>query len=159
MEPQLVDGLRRRRTETKARWIALLHIEPVTTPLANPATLAFMIDDSLDAVLAALGDPRPARHGRQASPNRGQSHGSDSSNPFNAYFLAGKQALLEALVLAETEASGCNHEQREAAVAELTGIIEWVIGGEVNAFGQVCQNNVATTARVRAGSNGNEFAG
>jgi hypothetical protein len=113
-----------------------------------------MIDDSLDAVLSALGDPRRVRPARPPL-------GSDSRNPFIAYFLAGKQALLEALVLAEAESGGCSREQRDAAVAELGAAIEFVIGGEVDAFGKVCQPIAGGNGRRAAAANAgpNEFAG
>lgn len=155
MEPQLVDGLLARRAETKARWIALLHIEPVTTPLANPGTLAFMIDDSLDAVYATLAGRRPLRPFKP-SPT------ADSHNPFIAYFLAGKQALLEALVLVQAQAAGTDRNHREAAVAELTSAIEGIVGSEVDAFGQVCHPAAAPTTRTRGNGDtvpSTEFAG
>lgn len=154
VEPQLVDGLRERRAETKARWIALLNIEPVTTPLANPGTLAFMIDDSLDGVYSALAEPRAPRATKSAA-------SSHSHNPFVAYFLAGKQALLEALVLVQAQGAG-DRNHRDAAVAELGAAIEAVVGGEVDAFGQVCHAHHAAMARARsaqASGTVNEFAG
>lgn len=112
-----------------------------------------MIDDSLDAVYSALAEPYrppPAAPGAAAH----------SRNPFIAYFLAGKQALLEALVLVQAQGTGA-HDQREAAVAELTAAIESVIGTEVDAFGQVCHAGSAPTRHRPSGANGggNEFAG
>lgn len=112
-----------------------------------------MIDDSLDAVYSALAEPHTPPAPKPAA-------GAHSRNPFVAYFLAGKQALLEALVLVQSRGTGA-YDQRDAAVAELTAAIESVIGTEVDAFGQVCHAGSAATRHRPSGANGetNEFAG
>lgn len=112
-----------------------------------------MIDDSLDAVYSALAEPHDPPAGKPGA-------AAHSRNPFIAYFLAGKQALLEALVLVQAQGTGAHH-QREGAVAELTAAIESVIGTEVDAFGQVCHAGPASTRHRPPAGNGvlNEFAG
>src|SRR3954462_4663597 len=100
MQEELVRALRDRRAETRARWEALLRIEKVNTPLANPDALVFMIDWTLDEVFGALLRPLSSRRRPAKFENhRPRPECPCGRNPLLAYFAAGEQALEEALIL------------------------------------------------------------
>src|ERR1043165_8780861 len=99
MQEELVHALRARRTETRARWEALLRIERVNTPLANPDALVFMIDWTLDEVFGSLLQPPPRRRGGHVDCAAIRAACPCGRNPLLAYFAAGEQALEEALIL------------------------------------------------------------
>ena len=96
MNPDLLLRLQAMRPQIRARWEALLRIERLHTPLANPDTLVFMFDLTLDEVLSAL----PGRPVRSAGPRPVCRY---DSNPMRAYFPALEQALLEALIHAQAD--------------------------------------------------------
>ena len=61
MHEKTIRALQARRAQIRTRWEALLRIEKVTTPLANPDTLVFALDQSLDDIFTALLQPPPSR--------------------------------------------------------------------------------------------------
>ena len=139
MQDELVRALRARRAEIHARWEALLRIEKINTPLANPDALVFMIDWTLDEYFATL---RPVlsrhRNGHTSSaPSRPDCP--CGRNPLLAYFAAGEQAIEEALVLEQARASALDPVQRDAAFAELKLIVREIARREIGAFCAVCQ--------------------
>jgi hypothetical protein len=60
MHSRLAVLLSAQRTRLKAEWCRRLRIEPVSTPLANPDTLAYLMDETL-AQLESLVCDRPAQ--------------------------------------------------------------------------------------------------
>ena len=60
-------------------------------------------------------------------------------NPLLAYFAAGKQALVEALVLVQAEHAGLDPAGRDAAMAELKFCLHKITRREIEAFCAVCQ--------------------
>ena len=134
MSPGTTNALDAQRAEIKARWVALLHIEPVNTPLANPDMLVFLIDDTLTAVFNALREP-PRTRKRPKPPGC-----ACGRNPFMAYYAAGRQSLLEALVLAQSKFPGLDPAVRDRDAHVLEHIIRTVIGSEIESFGTVCQH-------------------
>lgn len=108
MLEEIINALQQRRAQIRTRWEALLRIEKVTTPLANPDTLVFALDQSLDEIFTALRQtppPKPARKPATA----------DSPSPWQAYFRAGEQALLESLVLLQAETKSLDPSARDLA--------------------------------------------
>jgi hypothetical protein len=149
MQPLTAHALDSRRSEIKERWAALLRGEPVNTPLANPDTLVYLIDDTLDAVFVAIRDPANRRK-RNRPPVC-----ACGRNPFIAYFIAGKQALFEALVLAQAQLPALNPAERDHDADVLNEVIRTVIGEEIDSFGEVCQHrgdpsNPACAAAARS---------
>ena len=133
MRPSLESSLLNRRTDIRARWMELLFVEPVNSPLANPATMLFMLDGTLDAVYAAVrrGEaPRPIKV--PACPC--------GHNPYLAYFRAGTQALHEALILIQAEEPDLTPVERDAAFAELNTIIRRIARDEIEHFAFLCQH-------------------
>lgn len=132
MQEAIIRTLEARRVKICARWGAFLRIEKVSTPLANPDTLVYMFDRTLDEVFAALRSP--PRRQPAAVPA-----GVREKNPLYAYFLAGEQALLEALVLAQAEARRLDPVKRDADVADLKQVMQSIARREIGLLGGVCQ--------------------
>src|ERR1035437_9374759 len=105
MHETFVQSLRGVRTQICARWEAFLRIERVSTPLANPDTLVYLFDHTLDEVFAALNEsPAAGSAVRPVAASEG--------NPLNAYFRACEQALFEALIQIQAKVSALDPKER-----------------------------------------------
>ncbi|MBI2814027.1 MAG: hypothetical protein HYX71_07065 [Opitutae bacterium] len=127
MQEEIITGLRQRRAQIRARWEALLRIEKVTTPLANPDTMVFGLEHSLDEIFAALRQPPPAK----SSPGAILA---ESPSPWQAYFRAGEQALLESLVLLQAEMKLLDPATRDTTFGVLKQVIHNLTQREVRAW-------------------------
>lgn len=131
MAPRVWQLLESRRASIRARWIELLLVEPVNTPLANPNTMLFMLDGTLDEVFAALRRGETPR--AVPVPDR-----AGAANPYLAYFRAGTQALHEALILMQAELPGLDPGERDASFAELNTVIRRLARREIEGFAALC---------------------
>ena len=125
MQEFLLRTLRTHRSAIRTRWEALLRIEKVNTPLGNPDALVYLFDRTLDDIFAAL------RHAHPVKSSAGAVHGS-VKNPLMNYFVAGEQALLEALVLAQAESRALDPAQRDADVAQLKEVMHTIAQREID---------------------------
>ena len=132
MQAALIRTLSARRAQIRARWEAFLRIERVNTPLANPDTLVYLFDDTLKEVFAMLQEP-PARR----SP--GPLEPASGNNPLIAYFIAGEQALLEALILAQAGSPSLDPAVRDTELAELKSAIRTIARRELGTWDGLCQ--------------------
>lgn len=139
MNADLIRKLKAMRPQIRARWEALLRIERLHTALANPDTLVFMFDLTLDSVLAAL----PGHPVRSAGPRPTCRF---ANNPMRVYFTALEQALLEALILAQAsqvKPESVTHAaivaERIAATTELSATVRRVARSEIKTLDQICQ--------------------
>lgn len=147
MQASLLRGLRRHRSAMHARWDALLHAEPVTSPLALPDTLVHLIDATLDEVFFALmtsdapfEPPRARLAARPRCPC--------GRNPYLAYFSAGEQALREGLVLAQAALLTLDAAVRDSSLAELDSVLHRISRREIETFCGVCQYRVAASGEL-----------
>lgn len=131
MKPELANALRARRAQIRARWLEILLVEPVTTPLGHPGALVFLLDETLESVFAALGRGHSTR--RVLAPMC-----ACGRNPFLSYFRAGTQALFEALVQVQAGTSILDPGQRTAAFGELSQVINKIAKEEIETFGSLC---------------------
>lgn len=143
MQDELVRALRGRRAEIHARWEALLRIEKVNTPLANPDALVFMIDWTLDECFASLRPPGSRYRNGRAEPAAAKPDCPCGRNPLLAYFAAGEQAIEEALILEQARASCLDPVQRDEAFTELKLTVRDIARREIEAFCSVCQFRTA----------------
>lgn len=132
MQEEIIRALEQRRAPIRIRWEALLRIEKVTTPLANPDTLVFGLDQSLDEIFARL--RQPALPASCAKPIH-----ADETNPWYAYFRAGEQALLETLVLTQAEMPALDPAARDSDFSELKQVIHYLTQREVAAWIAICK--------------------
>jgi hypothetical protein len=140
MYERIIKGLQQRRAQIRARWEALLRIEKVTTPLANPDTLVFALDQSLDEIFTALGQPLPHK------PDVGSVR-SDGPSPWRAYFRAGEQALLESLVLLQAGIDSLDPATRDTTFGSLKQVINNLTQREIEAWGAISQQTAKPRRR------------
>ncbi len=127
------------RAQIRARWDSLLRIERVNTPLANPDTLVYLFDQTLDEVYATL---RQSPATRQKPPPPGACE----KNPLFAYFMAGEQALLEALILDQAGAGNLDTKGRDADVAQLQQVMRRIARRDIGSLEGVLQSGKPTAA-------------
>ena len=140
MQESLVRSLRSRLPDIRARWEALLHAEPVKTPLAYPESLVHLLDWTLEEIfhgLAAL--PVRRRLTRKPPALRDQPICPCGRNPLLTYFAAGEQAMREALVLVQAASSSLDPIERDAALTELDLVFQNLARREIESFCGVCQ--------------------
>ncbi len=138
MDTELIEALEKQRTCIRANWENLLRIERISSPLANPDTLVHLLDTSLNEVLAALRAGPPRRlHTRLDEPLC-----PCGRNPLLAYFSAGRQALREALVLAQALRPQLTSAQRDESLAALEMVYGQISRREIQAFCSICQYRV-----------------
>lgn len=132
------------RAQIRARWESLLRIEKVNTPLANPDTLVYLFDQTIDEVFAALRHhPAP-----RATPPPA---GACDKNPLFAYFVAGEQAVLEALVLVQAGARNLDPKERDADVAHLKQVMHKIARRDIGSLEGVLVAGKSTATASRQG--------
>jgi len=141
MQESLLNSLCAQRAAIHARWDTLLRTERVTSPLAYPDALVHLIDWALDQLFTSLRDPavrRKAEHAGGRSAARPECP--CGRNPLLAFFLAGEQALLEALVIEQASHLPIDPAERDTALNELYYVVRAMARREVDAFCSVCRH-------------------
>jgi hypothetical protein len=141
MQESLVRSLRSRLPDIRAQWEALLHAEPVKTPLAYPDSLIHLLDWTLEEIFQGLAT-LPVRRGatRKASSPNERHPCPCGRNPLLAYFAAGEQAVREALVLAQVATPALDPIERDMALIELDLVFRHIARREIESFCGVCQH-------------------
>ena len=136
MDERMLDALTTQRPDIHRRWETLLRVEPVNSPLGDPESLKHMIDYTLDTLFAALKTQKPHRSHSSCAAKRALCK--CGRNPLLAYFIAGEQALLETLILAQTTRPDSS-ENRAAEALELKESLAYVAHREIETFCALCQ--------------------
>ena len=154
MDDFILRALHARRPTIRRQWESLLRLEKPTNGLAHPDTLVRLIDWTLDETFAELGYPTRRAGRRRATRLRPPSYQhvrgacGCGQNPLIEYFLAGERALLEALVLAQTEFDTPAAALRQTTATELHFVVRHIAEREVALFCSFCQfreNAVSST--------------
>lgn len=144
MQESLLNSLCAQRSAIHARWDVLLRTERVTSPLAYPDALVHLIEWALDQIFAGLRDPATRKKAEHAGGRAAARPDCPCGrNPLLAFFLAGEQALLEALVLEQAAHLPINPAERDTALNQLYYVIRAIARREVDAFCSVCQHRLA----------------
>jgi len=134
MHESFLRALTQHRPTLRSRWEQLLRAERISSPLANPDTLVYLMDYTLDRLLDELRNPRARRrrgkHERSPCPC--------GRNPLLAYFQTAEQAIVETLFVTDGPAS-LPHVEREHSLEALKVAIRDVGRQEIEAFCAVCQ--------------------
>lgn len=118
----------------------MLHAEPVTTPLAYPDALVHLLDWTLEAIFRELATTAARRRtGRRPTMTDYRPDCPCGRNPLLTYFVAGEQAMREALVLAQASSLHIDPVERDAALDDLNLAIRHIARREIEAFCGVCQ--------------------
>lgn len=139
MQPKFQRSLQACRAEIRHTWEGLLRIERVNTPLANPDTLVHMLDSSLDEIFQAMSLWSARRHPSHHEPPPCPC----GRNPFLAYFAAGRQAMREALIIAQFESPELSAADRDESLACLDQVFDRIARREIGLFCTICQSREA----------------
>lgn len=133
MDSELLQKLRERSAAIHVSWEALLRVEPVSSPLANPDTLTRLIPDTIARVMATLSrTPKASTDGKVPHAAVCQC----GCNPYLSYFVAGEQAFVEAAVLVQAQLPA---EKRHASdIAYLMRVVRQMAENEIDNFCGVC---------------------
>lgn len=132
MQAEFIRTLQAGRKQICARWEAFLRIERVNSPLANPDTLVYLFDQTLDEVFERLGDSLPRRSFARLNQV-------SDKNPFVAYYRAGEQALLEALIHTQAKSSTLDSSSRDTDLAKLKLVLGTIARREILAWEGICR--------------------
>lgn len=136
MRPEFLRTLQSRSGAIQASWERLLRLESISSPLAHPDALVHLIPTTLIFIFAAVAKaPGRALTLREARAVRWP-YCPCARNPYLAYFTAGEQALLEAMVLLQAERPA--EERHLAELAELVHVVREVGHAEIENFCGVC---------------------
>jgi len=136
MQPMVLNQLCARRAEILKTWTALLWVEPVTTPMAEPHLLAHLFEQTLDRIFTRLKRPT-------CEPPPTPFHCSCGLSPYLAFFRTVEQTLLETLVLVHVEnASELSTAKRAQDLADLRAVVRSIGNEEIALFGSVCQKRL-----------------
>jgi hypothetical protein len=142
MQECWIRALVSQRNEIRRRWESLLRLERADSPVADPDNLVHMIDWTLDTVFAGLRGDRAWKGGRHPPKIAELRVGCQCGrNPYLNHFLAGEQALVEALVLAQAEEPSLDPAHRDIAVAELYLVMRAIAECEVESLCSLCRNH------------------
>lgn len=152
MDKAFLIELRARRPQIRERWEALLRIEKINTPLANPDTLVYLIDWTLDDLLARLEGTVPEQEEWRSSlaPSVQSYRCQCGRNPYVAYFKAASQALMETLVLSQSELPLLDPIDRDLTTAELRQVLDLVAHNEMTAFCALCVHSPKSGSSMRS---------
>ncbi len=92
MEESDIRRLEAQRAALKREWEALLRTEPTLSPLGNPDTLVYLMDETIDRLLATLRQPGAGPDGKsQVAPL--QRRCACGLNPLLNYYATGELAV------------------------------------------------------------------
>jgi hypothetical protein len=153
MQEYWIRALVGQRRKIRRRWESLLRLERAASPIADPDYLVHMIDWTMDTVFAGLRGNTPwvgGRHLPRISELRAGCH--CGRNPYLNHFLAGEQALIEALVLAQAAEPLVDPAHRDIAITELYLVLRAVAETEVESLCSLCKNHRGKKLQVLSAS-------
>jgi len=149
MRRQFLQALAGLRPMIKTCWEVLLRAGPPCSPLGNPDTLVFMMDQTLDDFFAAARSPTPRRWlGRYPLLcNSLAETCSCDQNPLLNYFVSGEQAIL---AIAGQTLAGLTPgtEDGEQILSEVQLVFHYLAQHELQTFCDLCREKCV---RARAG--------
>lgn len=158
MHDNLLRTLQSLRPTILERWEALLRAEPVTSPLANPDSLVYLMTWTLDRFCATLRGPVARRRMAERGSNK-PAYIEESKlcackmNPLLAYFSTGEQALVQALL------PTLEPRERENVLSSVRLAMQAVAKREIDTFCAVCQrrHDEQPNTASRCGSGRQDF--
>jgi hypothetical protein len=94
--------------------------------------LVYLFDQTLDEVFERLGDSVPRRSFARLNQV-------SDKNPFVAYYRAGEQALLEALIHTQAKSSTLDSSSRDTDLAKLKLVLGTIARREILAWEGICR--------------------
>jgi len=143
MHESFLHALQTQRTGLRQRWEELLRAERVTSPLAQPDSLVYLMDWTLDSLFNELKQPQYRRH-RDRSPHRGsRQHCVCGLNPLLSYFATAEQAVIEVLFVSDDTFVFLGPTERSSSLVDLKNALSEVARREIDSFCAVCQSKTS----------------
>jgi hypothetical protein len=138
MNDNLLRTLQGLRPTLLERWEVLLRAEPVTSPLANPDSLVYLMGWTLDRFFTALRGPLSRRRITGRGSNRAslveeRELCACKMNPLLAYFATAELALIQAALPI------LQPRERESVLLTIRLALQVVAKREIDTFCAVCQ--------------------
>lgn len=140
MHDSFLRALQTHRPQLRRRWEELLRAEHVTSGMAHPDSLVYLMDWTLDQLMNELRQSRFRRHLVGKAPSGERRQCVCGKNPLLAYFSAAEQAVIEVLFLADGELAHLAAIERSASLEDLKSALHEVARREIEAFCAVCQS-------------------
>jgi hypothetical protein len=140
MHESWVAALHAQRREIHRRWEALLRLDRADGPLAEPDNLVHLIDWTLDEVLCEIRRRKTSRRGETPPPAIATLRAGCQCghNPLFNHFIAGEQAMLEALIQLQAGDPSLLTHHRSTAVVELYVAIHAIAMREFELLCSLC---------------------
>jgi len=147
MPDSLLHNLQALRPTILERWETLLRAEPVTSPLANPDSLVYLMGWTLDRFFTALRGPLSRRGITARGSNKVSFHEERDvcackMNPLLAYFATAENALIQAALPA------LQPREREFVLSAIRLALQVVAKREIDTFCAVCQRRHTPSSSV-----------
>jgi hypothetical protein len=147
MPDRLLRNLQALRPTILERWETLLRAEPVTSPLANPDSLVYLMGWTLDRFFTALRGPLSrrritARGSNKASFLEERDVCACKMNPLLAYFATAENALIQAAL------PTLQPREREFVLSAIRLALQVVAKREIDTCCAVCQRRHAPSSSV-----------
>lgn len=140
MHESFLHALQTQRSNLRERWEELLRAERVSSPLAQPDFLVYLMDWTLDSLFSELKQPQYRRH-RNRSPHDGPRQQCVCGlNPLLGYFATGEQAIIEVLFVSDTTLLLLGPTERSSSLVDLKNALNEVARREIDSFCAVCQS-------------------
>ena len=156
MKKAYLEALDAHRAEIKRKWEILLRAAPPTTPLGNPDTLVYLMDETIGQ-LFSLFRSKATHQWLSRHPPATRLIGTSCHcrlNPLINYFIAGQAALA---FVAQAVPRSQHHLDDVAAtvcIDELLLTFRFLAHREIHAFCEVCQYLPANAHAAGNGSSG-----
>ncbi len=147
-------ALREMRPTLRKKWEILLRKEPISSPLASPDSLVFLMDWTLDRLFEALRTSSHRRRTRSTKVSQGYVPPVEicpcGMNPLLAYFSTAEKSLIDAVFLANSPLPAMSPGERQACITEIQLALHRVAHAEIQTFCAVCQRRNAHVAQPSA---------
>jgi len=149
MHDTLLRNLQGLRPTILERWEKLLRAEPVTSPLANPDALVYLMNWTLDRFFQALRGPLSRRRITLRDRNKPSNDlGSElcacRMNPLLAYFATAESALIQAALPV------LQPRERESMLSAIRLALQVVAKREIDTFCAVCQRRHTPSCAIKS---------
>ena len=156
MKKAYLEALAGHRAEIKRKWEVLLRAAPATTPLGNPDTLVYLMDESIHQLLT-LFHSRSAHQWLSRHPPATRLIGTSCHcrlNPLINYFIAGQAALAFVAQTIPRTQHQLDEVAASACIDELLLTFRFLAHREIHAFCEVCQYSPVNAHAAGNGSGG-----
>ena len=133
-------ALQRHRDDLRQRWETLLRAERITSGMALPDSLIYLMDWTLDQLMDEVRQSHYRRREARRATSGARSFCVCGQNPLLAYFATAEQAIVEVLFLVDADLSRLTPLERNASLDELKSALNEVARRDIESFCSVCQS-------------------